>query len=67
MTSKGLQMCGLKAESELLGFRLRNGLYFGQKRFPASATTVAPIDEASRESTFVSRAPNTGFPAHISE
>jgi len=51
----------------LLGFRLRNVLHFRQKRFPASATTVAPIDEAGRESTFVSGAPDTGFAAHISE
>src|ERR1700733_2244686 len=57
--------CLLEVQSELLGSRLRNRMHFCQKRFPASATTVAPIDEAGREGTFVSRPPDTGFAAHI--
>jgi hypothetical protein len=42
-------------------------MHFWQKRFSASATTIAPIDEPGRESTFVSRPPDTGFAAHIAE
>src|ERR1700730_2080471 len=47
--------------------RLRNRMHFCQKRFSSSATTIAPIEESGSESAFVSRSPDTGFAAHISE
>src|ERR1700735_3317343 len=56
-----------EAKRELLrpGFGQRS--HFGEKRLASRTAPIAPIQEARRDGAFVTRPPDTRFPAHIAE
>ena len=57
----------LEAKRELLRPVFRERSHFGKKRLASCAAPIAPIQEARRESAFVTGPPNNRFSAHIAE